>query len=139
MKDESHSCIREDFCPTMEWLPFNGICYLFLEEQLNADNNLERCASMNASMVRVEDAAVHLTLQQEMARRGITQIWIAANERGTKNHWVWGPGDPVVNEGWAPGEPFGFNKECVILKTNGWNDVNCVNFVSNAVCEASAL
>ncbi|XP_033761002.1 aggrecan core protein-like [Pecten maximus] len=134
--DGGHACLKQDICPTAEWIPFNHKCYLFRDDKITADANLEWCRMLNATMVRVDDDAVSEFLHSEMKRSGKTDIWIAANDRAVEGEWVWGPGDIITNAAWSPGEPNNVVDEDCAIFTPLLVDLVCSNtYYVNPVCE----
>ncbi|XP_033748152.1 brevican core protein-like [Pecten maximus] len=138
-KNGSHVCLAQDPCPNPDWVRYNRKCYFFPGSEMLADDGAVFCNSMNATLVRIDNDEVHNFLISEMTKRGMTSMWIAANDRALEGHFVWGPGDVVLNARWKPGQPNDINnQDCVALglQTQTWNDLECTtHYEKYAVCE----
>ncbi|XP_069105168.1 lectin BRA-3-like [Argopecten irradians] len=87
---------------------------------------------MDSTLVRIYNASIHNFLESQMQSRGISLLWIAANDRDVEGDWVWGPDDVVEDAVWKDGEPNNVNEEdCVALKLTSigvvWEDLSCEN------------
>ncbi|XP_069104975.1 C-type lectin domain family 17, member A-like [Argopecten irradians] len=140
MKDGNSVCLDQDVCPGTAWKPLFHKCYFFNETVQSADESIAFCGTMDAKLVRIDNASVQAFLQTEMINRGMNLVWIAANDRDVEGEWVWGPGDEVTEARWYDGEPNNTNNEdcCVIRKADGlWLDLKCetTKFNQRAVCQ----
>ncbi|XP_033725988.1 perlucin-like [Pecten maximus] len=138
MRDGSSTCLDLDLCPTTDWKHFNHKCYLFSGTYTTEQQNVVFCNSLNATLVRVDNAEVNSFLVSEITTRGIPDMWLAANDKVVEGEWVWGPGDDVLTTMWGPGEPnpHDNSEDCAGLRrvTGLWADYSCTKNV-HVVCE----
>lgn len=63
-----------------------------------------------------------------MAKNNVSEVWIAAQNRGHPSYFTWATSGKRVNTAnWCPGQPDnnGGMEYCVKFVGNCWDDVNC--------------
>ncbi|XP_069129322.1 uncharacterized protein [Argopecten irradians] len=126
-----------DLCPSEEWVPFNRKCFYF-DSARSLDANVELCEGMNAKLVRADNEEVNSFLRSEVSRRGLTYVWIGANDKDVEGEWVWGHGDPASFTDWRDGDPDNWgNEDCAIISIQGWHDVSCSSTFPISTCQTS--
>ncbi|XP_060037379.1 CD209 antigen-like isoform X2 [Erinaceus europaeus] len=115
-------------CP-LNWEPFQGSCYFFLDTKKNWKMSQSTC----------QDWKAHLKFLQSWRVRNKKKAWIGLTDQHNEGSWHWVDGSPLQLSFWSRGEPNNAGDEdCVELQDDGWNDGLC-NLEHASICEKQAF
>jgi cysteine-rich repeat protein len=123
----------------------SGHCYKLAREPLVWQDAESACQAWSGHLVaignQVEQDFVATLVDQPAQERGLTELWIGANDFDADGNWAWTNGEPFVFSAWADGRPNGRATEhcgelCVPCDATPWrwNDSLCT-YAVGYVCE----
>ncbi|XP_060037382.1 CD209 antigen-like isoform X3 [Erinaceus europaeus] len=124
-------------CP-LNWEPFQGSCYFFLDTKKNWKMSQSTCQDWKAHLVIIHSEAEEKFLQSWRVRNK-KKAWIGLTDQHNEGSWHWVDGSPLQLSFWSRGEPNNAGDEdCVELQDDGWNDGLC-NLEHASICEKQAF
>ncbi|XP_045157211.2 perlucin-like protein [Mercenaria mercenaria] len=126
-------------CPDL-WLPFQGSCYLFIDDQETFNVARSRCLDLGAFLVHIKSEAEYEFLRTHLRSLKSAWYWIGLTDAHTEGTFKWDGSDEAASfTKWDKGQPddTGENEDCVHFYSfpyYGWNDRNCES-VLKSICE----
>ncbi|XP_038587387.1 ladderlectin-like isoform X2 [Micropterus salmoides] len=129
---ESHVVKRATVCPN-DWTPFNGRCYLFVQQPMIWALAERNCHSLGGNLASVQNSKESGVIQAVMTLSNTqNQIvaWLGGSDAQQEGHWFWSDGTPFHFGQWCPGQPdnAGGRQNCVVFNFRDakcWDDAAC--------------
>jgi len=119
---------EEEICPC-DTIEEEGIVYSICEDPLSADDALDLCREAGMELVKIDDMAEQLLLNNWLSDSEQSSWFIGLNDRDIEDEWVWSDGSEMRWSRWNNGEPndYGQGEDCVELRwyQDNWNDIRC--------------
>uniref|UniRef100_A0A8C6TVA5 C-type lectin domain-containing protein n=1 Tax=Neogobius melanostomus TaxID=47308 RepID=A0A8C6TVA5_9GOBI len=121
-------------CP-VDWLSFNGSCFLVSRRSRSWSDAQEFCVSLGAHLAIILTAEEQTFVWNLLPRGHWNAFWIGITDAHTEDQWHWVDGTPLVGGFWEEGEPNNhIDEDCgYIVKTRvlervairSWYDAPC--------------
>ncbi|XP_069823654.1 CD209 antigen-like protein E [Dendropsophus ebraccatus] len=113
---------KKEICP-ITWTRVGDACYSFSVTQESWFDALASCTRQNSKLLILTSREEVESLRPLMSGK---IYWIGLIK--FISIWMWLDGTPLSFSFWSPNEPnnVGGNEFCVEMKSDGWNDLNCV-------------
>ncbi|XP_068128370.1 hepatic lectin-like [Hyperolius riggenbachi] len=118
------------------WKQIGLSCYYFSLESVTGLEAVDKCQSIQSQLLVLRDKAEMDLLLQETRGKS---FWIGLRRfksMWNNDMWQWVDGTTPTFTNWRTGEPnnAGGIEDCVEMKSESWNDVNCAE-TKNYICK----
>ncbi|XP_069623157.1 hepatic lectin-like isoform X2 [Ranitomeya imitator] len=119
------------------WIVFDRKCYFFSSSKSNWFKARSMCVLKNSDLAVIKNEYEQRFIG---AKTGDRAYWIGLTDNEAEGNWTWVDGTDYKSsyKNWMPNEPTssGGDEDCVhIWKEAKWNDKNCHDSTTLAICE----
>jgi hypothetical protein len=116
-------------CPP-QWSELGESCYLLTKNKKTFDKTRQVCKTLKGDLAIIKSKQEHDFIHRMMKGRNVTDVYLGATDRKSESHFKWFDGT-FVDDGyskWDTNQPDDQGKgheNCLQIRNNRWNDINC--------------